>query len=115
MARLATCSGPSTPKHFVFKIVGLVGSRTPLRIDCSAHHLQEQKHLATKIRLMRMGKIRTPYYRIVVTDLNGKLIETIGNFHKNILGERSIQESGFDIEMMNFHLFHHGSCDQESH
>jgi small subunit ribosomal protein S16 len=40
--------------------------------------------LATKIRLMRMGKIRTPYYRIVVTDSrkarNGLSIEEIGRY-----------------------------------
>jgi small subunit ribosomal protein S16 len=41
-------------------------------------------HLATKIRLMRMGKIRTPYFRIVVTDSrkarNGLSIEEIGRY-----------------------------------
>jgi small subunit ribosomal protein S16 len=40
--------------------------------------------LATKIRLMRMGKIRTPFYRIVVTDSrkarNGLSIEEIGRY-----------------------------------
>jgi small subunit ribosomal protein S16 len=40
--------------------------------------------LATKIRLMRMGKIRTPYFRIVVTDSrkarNGLSIEEIGRY-----------------------------------
>jgi small subunit ribosomal protein S16 len=40
--------------------------------------------LATKIRLMRFGKIRTPYYRIVVTDSrkarNGLSIEEIGRY-----------------------------------
>lgn len=40
--------------------------------------------MATKIRLMRMGKIRTPYYRIVVTDSrkarNGLSIEEIGRY-----------------------------------
>jgi small subunit ribosomal protein S16 len=40
--------------------------------------------LSTKIRLMRMGKIRTPYFRIVVTDSrkarNGLSIEEIGRY-----------------------------------
>jgi small subunit ribosomal protein S16 len=40
--------------------------------------------LATKIRLMRMGKIRTPFFRIVVTDArkarNGLSIEEIGRY-----------------------------------
>jgi small subunit ribosomal protein S16 len=40
--------------------------------------------LATKIRLMRMGKIRTPFFRVVVTDArkarNGLSIEEIGRY-----------------------------------
>jgi small subunit ribosomal protein S16 len=40
--------------------------------------------LATKIRLMRMGKIRTPFFRIVVPDArkarNGLSIEEIGRY-----------------------------------
>jgi small subunit ribosomal protein S16 len=40
--------------------------------------------LATKIRLMRLGKIRTPYFRIVVIDSkkarNGLSIEEIGRY-----------------------------------
>jgi small subunit ribosomal protein S16 len=40
--------------------------------------------LSTKIRLMRMGKIRTPFFRIVVTDSrkarNGLSIEEIGRY-----------------------------------
>ena len=40
--------------------------------------------MATKIRLMRFGKIRTPYFRIVVTDSrkarNGLSIEEIGRY-----------------------------------
>src|SRR4051794_34768874 len=38
-----------------------------------------------KIRLMRLGKIRAPYYRIVVADSrtkrDGRVIETIGKYH----------------------------------
>jgi small subunit ribosomal protein S16 len=41
--------------------------------------------VATKIRLMRLGKIRAPYYRIVVADSRtkreGRVIETIGKYH----------------------------------
>jgi small subunit ribosomal protein S16 len=41
--------------------------------------------VATKIRLMRFGKIRAPYYRIVVADArtkrDGRVIETIGKYH----------------------------------
>jgi small subunit ribosomal protein S16 len=41
--------------------------------------------VSTKIRLMRLGKIRAPYYRIVVADSrtkrDGRVIETIGKYH----------------------------------
>lgn len=41
--------------------------------------------MATKIRLMRLGKIRTPYFRIVVIDSkkarNGLSIEEIGRYY----------------------------------
>ena len=41
--------------------------------------------MATKIRLMRLGKIRAPYYRIVVADArtkrDGRVIETIGHYN----------------------------------
>jgi small subunit ribosomal protein S16 len=41
--------------------------------------------VAVKIKLMRLGRIRQPYYRIVVADArtrrNGKAIETIGKYH----------------------------------
>ena len=41
--------------------------------------------MAVKIRLKRMGKIRTPYYRVVVVDSrkkrDGKVIEEIGKDH----------------------------------
>jgi small subunit ribosomal protein S16 len=41
--------------------------------------------VAVKIKLMRLGKIRQPYYRIVVADSrtrrNGRAIETIGKYH----------------------------------
>ena len=41
--------------------------------------------MAVKIRLKRMGKIRTPYYRVVVVDArkkrDGRVIEQIGKYH----------------------------------
>ena len=41
--------------------------------------------MSVKIRLKRMGKIRQPYYRIVVVDSrkkrDGKVIEEIGKYH----------------------------------
>ena len=41
--------------------------------------------MAVKIRLLRMGKIRNPQYRIVVADSrtkrDGRVIETIGKYH----------------------------------
>jgi small subunit ribosomal protein S16 len=41
--------------------------------------------VAVKIKLMRLGKIRQPHYRVVVADSrtrrNGKAIETIGKYH----------------------------------
>jgi small subunit ribosomal protein S16 len=41
--------------------------------------------VATKIKLMRLGKKRAPYYRIVVADArtkrDGRSIETIGKYH----------------------------------
>ena len=41
--------------------------------------------MAVKIKLMRLGKIRQPYYRVVVADSrtrrSGRAIETIGKYH----------------------------------
>ena len=41
--------------------------------------------MATKIRLKRFGKIRSPYYRVVVADSrtkrDGRVIEEIGKYH----------------------------------
>jgi small subunit ribosomal protein S16 len=41
--------------------------------------------VATKIKLMRLGKMRDPHYRIVVADSrakrDGRSIETIGEYH----------------------------------
>lgn len=41
--------------------------------------------VATKIKLMRLGKMRAPYYRVVVaaarTKRDGRVIETVGKYH----------------------------------
>ena len=41
--------------------------------------------MAVKIKLQRLGKIRAPYYRVIVSDArtrrSGKAIETIGQYH----------------------------------
>ncbi|MEV4730832.1 30S ribosomal protein S16 [Saccharopolyspora sp. NPDC049426] len=41
--------------------------------------------MAVKIKLARIGKIREPHYRIVIADArtrrNGRVIETIGQYH----------------------------------
>lgn len=41
--------------------------------------------MATKIKLMRLGKMREPHYRIVIADSrtkrDGRSIETIGEYH----------------------------------
>jgi small subunit ribosomal protein S16 len=45
----------------------------------------EHPHVATKIKLMRLGKMREPHYRIVVADArtkrDGRSIEAIGEYH----------------------------------
>ncbi|WP_199430316.1 30S ribosomal protein S16 [Qaidamihabitans albus] len=44
--------------------------------------------MAVKIKLQRLGKIRAPYYRIIVADArnrrDGKVIETIGKYHPKV-------------------------------
>ena len=49
------------------------------------HNEERYTPVAVKIRLMRLGKIREPHYRIVVADArtrrDGKAIETIGEYH----------------------------------
>jgi len=47
--------------------------------------LEQLVTVATKIKLMRLGKMRAPYYRVVVADSrtkrDGRAIETIGKYH----------------------------------
>ena len=61
------------------------GQRLHQRAELTRTYLGEQRLVATKIRLMRLGKIRAPYYRIVVADSRtkreGRVIETIGKYH----------------------------------
>jgi small subunit ribosomal protein S16 len=44
--------------------------------------------VAVKIKLKRMGKIRTPYYRVVIADSrtkrDGRAIEEIGKYHPTL-------------------------------
>jgi small subunit ribosomal protein S16 len=50
--------------------------------------LGEEQAVAVKIKLKRMGKIREPYYRIVVADArtkrDGRAIEEIGKYHPKL-------------------------------
>ena len=52
---------------------------------CIRALLGETTPVAVKIKLKRMGKIRAPYYRIVVADArtkrDGRAIEEIGKYH----------------------------------
>ncbi len=74
----------------------------PHLATCPHHHKSQgdTTHVAVKIRLKRMGKIRVPQYRIVVVDSrkkrDGKVIEEIGKYHPkeepsfiSIVGERA--------------------------
>src|SRR5690606_23612644 len=58
---------------------------TPERCVHPYVHTGDTTHVAAKIRLKRIGKIRTPHYRIVVMDArqkrDGKAIEEIGLYH----------------------------------
>jgi small subunit ribosomal protein S16 len=51
----------------------------------SYFYTQFRRIVAVKIRLKRLGKIRAPYYRIVVADSrtkrDGRVIEEIGKYH----------------------------------
>jgi small subunit ribosomal protein S16 len=58
-----------------------VGARPPPRI----YRWEKTTAVAVKIKLKRLGKIREPYYRIVVADArtkrDGRAIEEIGKYH----------------------------------
>lgn len=59
--------------------------------------------MAVKIRLKRMGKIRAPYYRVVVMDSrtkrDGRAIEEIGKYHP------TEQPSLIDIDIERAHYW----------
>src|SRR5215469_9382980 len=59
-----------------------VGAGPPLRIQ---KRWEKTTVVAVKIKLKRLGKIREPYYRIVVADArtkrDGRAIEEIGKYH----------------------------------
>ena len=54
-------------------------------ISISIRARSSERPVAVKIKLLRLGKIRAPYYRIVVADArtrrSGRAIETIGKYH----------------------------------
>jgi small subunit ribosomal protein S16 len=58
-----------------------VGAGPPLRI----YRWEKTTAVAVKIKLKRLGKIREPYYRIVIADSrtkrDGRAIEEIGKYH----------------------------------
>jgi small subunit ribosomal protein S16 len=61
----------------------------PLRVDRrqggGTHICRRTRLVAVKIKLKRMGKIRSPHYRVVVADSrtkrDGRAIEEIGKYH----------------------------------
>ena len=64
----------------------MLSPRVPLRPRPFATTTRNIRRIvAVKIRLKRMGKIRAPYYRIVVADSrtkrDGRVIEEIGKYH----------------------------------
>ncbi len=64
----------------------MLSPRVPLRPRPFATTTNNLRRIvAVKIRLKRMGKIRAPYYRIVVADSrtkrDGRVIEEIGKYH----------------------------------
>jgi small subunit ribosomal protein S16 len=62
--------------------IGVFPTRSP---RATSQDWSKQTNVATKIKLMRLGKMRAPYYRIVVADArtkrDGRVIETIGKYH----------------------------------
>jgi len=60
------------------------GARPPASLNCSVAN-GKGLHMAVKIKLTRLGKIRNPQYRIAVADArnrrDGRSIEVIGRYH----------------------------------
>ena len=61
------------------------GAPPPLPVRSPLLPSEQSNTVAVKIKLMRLGKMRAPYYRIVVADARtkreGRSIETIGKYH----------------------------------
>jgi signal recognition particle subunit SRP54 len=61
------------------------GAPPPLPVRSPLLPSEQSNTVAVKIKLMRLGKMRAPYYRIVVADARtkreGRVIETIGKYH----------------------------------
>src|SRR6266567_1071132 len=76
---------PSQARRCRTELAGRSGS--PLRTPAIRTEFRWEKStaVAVKIKLKRMGKIREPYYRIVVADArtkrDGRAIEEIGKYH----------------------------------
>jgi small subunit ribosomal protein S16 len=76
-------AGPLTSDH---RLTGFA-ARVPTRVGTPTHitYQGDTTLVAVKIRLKRMGKIRTPFYRIVVADSrtkrDGRVIEEIGTYN----------------------------------
>ena len=85
MARLATCGRALYPDRnrnpSWINILALAPTESK---DLHPNHSRSTTYVAVKIKLMRLGKIRTPHYRIVVADArtarNSRAIEEIGRY-----------------------------------
>ena len=69
-------------------------------------HGRRATAVAVKIKLKRMGKIRAPYYRIIVADArtkrDGRAIEEIGKYHPKV--DPSLIEVDSDREIGRAHV-----------
>jgi small subunit ribosomal protein S16 len=63
--------------------------------------------VAVKIRLKRMGKIRTPFYRVVIADSrtkrDGRVIEEIGTYNPKFADEKRSKEDIFQDALKDLH------------
>src|SRR6266540_2564315 len=66
---------------------GAIGERQTHRDGRATPEKESLSAMAVKIRLMRMGMKKAPYYRVVVADSHsprdGRFIENIGIYHPN--------------------------------
>ncbi len=74
--RAASVPGAYTPRR---------GTPSESPPGLAVSHERKQHDVSVKIRLKRMGKIRAPFYRVVVMDSrtkrDGRAIEEIGKYH----------------------------------